>query len=460
MKKTRTREASRSGSGFFHSAHSLILSTASALVLLILAACSGSTASSSATAPPSAGIRPSEENLAAAAQSASPLPPQPTALSTTAVNSTDASIPATGATSPAATAFPDPAGYQWTPIAAGLESPVGIANAGDGSGRLFVIEKVGRIRLIQNDALQAQPFLDITNRVGSRGSEQGLLGLVFHPRFKENGYFYVNYTDTAGNTVISRFRVALNSNQADPNSESVLLQVEQPYSNHNGGGLAFGPDGDLYIGLGDGGSEGDPLGNGQSTQTLLGKLLRLDVDKGQPYTIPSGNAFPNGQGGRPEIWAYGLRNPWRFSFDSATGDLYIADVGQDTWEEIDFLPAGSPAGMNFGWSYREGKHPYQGAPPADLKLVDPIWEYNHAEGGCSITGGYVYRGQKLPAFQGVYLYGDYCSGKIWGLIHLGGAWQAQELFETSFAITSFGVDETHELYVADQHGQVYRLEAR
>jgi glucose/arabinose dehydrogenase len=221
--------------------------------------------------------------------------------------------------------------------------------------------------------------------------------------------------------------------------------------------LAFGPDGYLYIGLGDGGSAGDPQGNGQSLQTLLGKLLRIDVDQGDPYAIPADNPFASG-GGKPEIWAYGLRNPWRFSFDAQTGDIYIGDVGQNQWEEVNFLEAGSPGGVNFGWNFREGTHPYQGAPSEGLSLVDPVAEYEHSL-GCSVTGGEVYRGMNLPGWEGVYLYGDYCSGNSWGLLRSAdGTWQSQLLFTTGFTIASFGVDDDGEIYLLDlQQGDIYRL---
>jgi glucose/arabinose dehydrogenase len=224
--------------------------------------------------------------------------------------------------------------------------------------------------------------------------------------------------------------------------------------------MLFGPDGNLYMGLGDGGAGGDPLGNGQNTNTLLGKLLRVNVDHGDPYSIPSGNPFASG-GGKPEVWAYGLRNPWRVSFDRATSDLYIADVGQDKWEEVDFLPAGSPGGTDFGWNYREGLHPYSLiTPPSATQLVDPVAEYSHAEGGCSITGGYVYRGA-MPEWQGIYLYGDYCSGIVWGLLHSGTApnltWQSKLLFQTQANITTFGQDPSGEIYFADRGGTIYEL---
>lgn len=357
--------------------------------------------------------------------------------------------------------FPDPAGYDWIPVVSGLELPVDIQNAGDESGRLFVVEKRGRILILQNDQLLPAPFLDIENEVGSQGDEQGLLGLAFHPNYSSTGLFFVNYTDVNGNTVIARFHVSADDqNRADPASEVDLLHVDQPYTNHNGGGLAFGPDGYLYIGLGDGGSGGDPLGNGQNLQTLLGKLLRIDVDHGEPYAIPADNPFAGG-GGLPEIWVYGLRNPWRFSFDRLTGELYIADVGQNDWEEIDFVPAGDPGGLNFGWNYYEGNHSYRGQPPADATLTAPVAEYSHAW-GCSVTGCYVYRGSALPEWQGVYFYGDYCSGAIWGLIHAGeSARQTEILFATSAQIATFGVDEAGEVYLIDYApGMLLRLSRR
>ena len=304
--------------------------------------------------------------------------------------------------------------------------------------------------------------MDISRRVGSSGNEQGLLGLAFHPAFKENGFFYVSYTDRDGDTVIARFHsdVSLTAGQqvGDPDSELILLRVRQPYSNHNGGHLVFGPDRMLWIGLGDGGSGGDPQGNGQSLQTLLGKILRIDVDHGDPYAIPSDNPFAAG-GGLPEIWAYGLRNPWRFTFDSQTGDLFIGDVGQNQWEEIDYLPAGfTGAPANFGWNIWEGTHPFQEGVAATV--IQPVFEYEHNP-DCSVTGGEVYRGKSLPAFNGVYLFGDYCSGTIRGLLQTGSnAWQEQTLFNTNFNISSFGLDGSGEVYLLDLNSGVYRLETK
>jgi glucose/arabinose dehydrogenase len=342
--------------------------------------------------------------------------------------------------------FPDPNAYAWQPLVGGLERPVDLQ--ADGSGRLFVIEKAGRIRIIENDQLLQAPFLDIAERVGSDSNEQGLLGVAFHPQYTENGRFFVNYTDTSGDTVIARYQVSNDPNAADPNSEVKLLGVDQPFPNHNGGVLVFGPDGYLYAGLGDGGAAGDPMGNAQKTDTLLGKILRLDVDSAEPYAVPADNPFGN------EIWTYGLRNPWRMSFDRTTGDLYIGDVGQGQWEEIDFLAAGSPGGANFGWDYREGAHDYEGGGPEEM--IDPVAEYSHPEGGCSVTGGYIYRGS-MPEWNGIYLYGDYCTGMIWGLIQADGSWQKQLLFDVDVTITSFGQDAAGELYLVSDGGDIFRL---
>lgn len=313
--------------------------------------------------------------------------------------------------------------------------------------------------MIENGATLADPFLDIREQVGSQGNEQGLLGLVFHPDYENNGFFYVNYTDVNGDTVISRFQVSADPNRAEAASEKFLVQVDQPYPNHNGGHLEFGPDGYLYAGLGDGGSGGDPQGNGQSLETLLGKVLRIDVNSGDPYGIPGDNPFANG-GGLAEIWTVGLRNPWRFSFDRATGDLYIADVGQGEWEEVNFLPGGIAGGSNFGWNYFEGTHTYEGEPPVGVNFIAPVTEYQHGA-RCSVTGGYVYRGAALPAWQGVYFYGDYCSGEVLGLLqHADGTWESQLLYSLDVNITSFGLDENGELYVVGRSGGIYQLRAQ
>lgn len=373
------------------------------------------------------------------------------------------SAPATPTAAPAqqgqADRLPDVSGYGWQPVASGLTRPVGLTPANDGSGRLFIVEQPGVIRVLLGGALLAEPFLDIRERVGSVGNEQGLLGLAFHPRYADNRFFYVNYTDLNGDTVVSRFKVTRNPNRADPFSEKVLLSVDQPYANHNGGHLLFGPDGYLYIGLGDGGSGGDPQGNAQSLQTLLGKILRIDVDGGNPYGIPADNPFAE-QDGLPEIWALGLRNPWRYSFDELNGDLYIADVGQNRWEEVNYLPAGSPAGVNFGWDYYEGSHVYEGTPPEDLDLIDPVAEYEHVQGRCSVSGGIVYRGDKFPQWRGVYMYADLCSSTVYGLLRdPDGGWQQGPIFEaTGLGITAFAQDQVGDLYVTDLYaGMLYRL---
>jgi glucose/arabinose dehydrogenase len=354
--------------------------------------------------------------------------------------------------------FPDAQNYQWVEVFTGLSAPVGVVNAGDGSGRLFIMEKVGMILIVKDGQLLETPFLDISDHVGSRASEQGLLGLAFHPNYSENGFFYVHYNTQNGNTMIARFKVTENPDLASAASELQLLTVQQPFPNHKGGEIVFGPDGYLYIGLGDGGSGGDPYRNGQSTNTLLGKILRIDVNGNNgntPYVIPEDNPFADG-GGEPEIWAYGLRNPWRFSFDSTTGDLYIADVGQGNWEEIDYLAAGSAGGANFGWNIMEGTHPYAGSDSPGF--VAPVAEYDHSAGGCSVTGGYVYRGKALPEWNGIYFYGDYCSGKIWGLLNTPSGWQSTELFATDQRISSFGVDESGEIYLVGYRGSIFRLE--
>ena len=357
---------------------------------------------------------------------------------------------------PAAQSLPDPANTAWQVVASGLQKPTDITSPGDGSGRVFVLEQVGRIRIIQNGELLPDPYLDISNLVGSDASERGLLGLAFHPNYAENGFFFVNYTDKDGHTRIARFSVSADDpNQADPASRLELIRIEQPYANHNGGSLAFGSDGYLYAGLGDGGSAGDPLDAGQSLNTLLGKILRFDVDGGQPYAIPADNPFAAG-GGQAEIWAYGLRNPWKIAFDRASGDLYIADVGQNQWEEVNFVPAGAAGGLNFGWRLMEASQDYSGTLYDASTLTLPAAEYSHAE-GCSVSGGQVYRGESLPEWQGVYLYGDFCSGNIWGLLKTGNGFSNSLLFRTNFSISAFGLDDAGEIYLADYSGAIYKL---
>jgi glucose/arabinose dehydrogenase len=345
-------------------------------------------------------------------------------------------------------------------VADGFDLPLLVTHAGDGSGRIFVVQQSGQIRILKDGQVLPEPFLDIAALVTHGGNEQGLLGLAFAPDYAQSGAFYVHYTNVNGDTRVARYAVsAQDPDQADPESAQVLLSVDQPFANHNGGNVAFGPDGFLYVGLGDGGSQGDPNGNGQNKNVLLGKLLRLDVSGGgETYSIPPSNPFAGQAGARGEVWAYGFRNPWRFTFDRATGDLYIGDVGQNAYEEIDYQPAASHGGENYGWNLMEGLHPYEGNPPAGAALLPPVAEYSHEVGGCSVTGGYVYRGPSLPELAGTYFYGDYCSGLIWTLVKSGDQWQSAQFADSGLTISSFGEDEAGELYVCDlRAGVVYKL---
>jgi glucose/arabinose dehydrogenase len=329
------------------------------------------------------------------------------------------------------------------------------------SDLIFVTEQRGIIYAFSaSNPQQANIFLDITDRVNRGGNEEGLLGLAFDPDYQENGCFYVYYSaDNPRRSVLSRFSLHQEDTAvADPESEIIIMEVEQPYSNHNGGQLAFGPDGYLYIGLGDGGSAGDPEGNGQNLGTLLGSILRIDVSElSQPgdYEIPADNPFVDTTGARAEIWALGLRNPWRFSFDSQTGLLWAGDVGQGSWEEIDIIAKGA----NYGWNIMEGLHCYSPASGCDQSgLTLPIAEYDHSQGRCSVTGGYVYRGDQIPSLQGYYIYGDYCSGGIWALAYDGNVVTENMLLtESGLSITSFGEDLAGNLYILDRQGGIYTL---
>jgi len=341
----------------------------------------------------------------------------------------------------------------------GFKLPVYLANAGDGTGRIFVVEKAGRIMVIKDGKTLEEPFLDIIHKVRSKGGEQGLFSVAFHPRYNENGRFFVNYTDLRGDTVVSEFKASSDPDRGDPASERVLLRIKQPASNHNGGQLQFGPGGYLYIGTGDGGFQGDPSGNGQDLDTLLGKMLRIDVDGGGPYRIPADNPFRGISGARPEIWAYGFRNPWRFSFDLETGDMYIADVGEGKWEEVDFQPAGGRGGENYGWSLLEGSYEFKLPGGYDTKgLTFPVVEYSHDD-GCSVTGGYVYRGKKYTGMNGTYFFSDFCSGKLWGLRKkTDGSWEWAKFLDTGLSVSSFGEDEAGEVYILDlAKGGIYRI---
>ena len=343
------------------------------------------------------------------------------------------------------------------PLAAGLDAPVYLTPAGDGSGRLFVIEQEGTIRIVRDGRLLARPFLDIRRRVIA-GGELGLLSVAFHPQYARNGRFFVNYTADSGSlrTVIAEYRVSAGDPNVADTAERVLLEIPQPFRNHNGGLNLFGPDGMLYIGMGDGGSGGDPLNNGQRLDTLLGKLLRIDVDGGSPYRVPPDNPFVGRSGARPEVWAYGLRNPWRFSFDRATGRLFLADVGQNRWEEIDLLERGG----NYGWRLMEGAHCFNPETGCNTTgLILPIAEYGR-ELGCSVTGGYVYRGARIRDLVGRYLFSDYCTGRLWSLRESGGRWVMEELLATGLSVSSFGEDQAGELYVVDHRGTVYQIVPR
>jgi glucose/arabinose dehydrogenase len=343
------------------------------------------------------------------------------------------------------------------PVVAGLHDPVCLTNAGDGSGRVFVCEQNGRVRVVTSGVLQPVPFLDIAARSSCCG-ERGLLSVAFPPGFASSGRFYVNYTDNSGDTVVSRFRVGADPRTADPDSEEVILRIDQPFSNHNGGQIAFGPDGYLYVGMGDGGSGGDPGNRAQNPADLLGKMLRIDVESGaEPYAVPADNPFAARAGYRPEIWALGLRNPWRFSFDRLTGDLWIGDVGQGSWEEIDFQAASSGGGENYGWRIMEGAHCYNPASCSAAGLALPVTEYDHSQ-GCSVTGGHVYRGAAFPRLLGRYFFADLCSGTMWTLRRDGGAWATEVALDTPHGITAFGEDEQGELYLADySDGAIYRV---
>jgi len=397
-------------------------------------------------------------------------PAQPTAETTTRVptiqpptavppSATNKPLPTTIA-SPTASAVALSDEIALEEVVTGLTRPVYLTHAGD--ARLFVIEQPGRIRIIQDGQLLKQPFLDIVDRVTSDGNEQGLLSVAFEPDYAAaggaaTGRFYVNYTRKPdGATMIERYTVAANDpNVADKNSAAEILVIDQPEPNHNGGLVKFGPDGYLYVGMGDGGGQGDQhgsIGNGQDPKALLGKMLRLDVVNQATYAVPASNPFGN------EIWALGVRNPWRFSFDRTTGDLYIADVGQNQYEEINFQPAASAGGENYGWRIMEGLHCFDPQSNCDRSgLVLPISEYSHAE-GCSVTGGYVYRGAQHPALQGQYFFADYCIGTIWSLTRAAsGEWSRADRLAADMRISSFGEDVNGELYVLDQSGTIYRM---
>jgi glucose/arabinose dehydrogenase len=368
---------------------------------------------------------------------------------------------------------PVPPNVVLTPVAGPVGGPItAITHAGD--DRLFLTLQNGRVLIFQNGAVLPAPFLDVSTLITCCG-ERGLLSTAFHPDYATNGFFYVDYTDTQGNTVIARYTVSSDANVADATSGVTLLTITQPFANHNGGQLQFGPDGFLYIGMGDGGSANDPSCFAQrrepqaGRQELLGKLLRIDVNQnvGTPpyYGIPAGNPFV-GNGGPDEAWAIGLRNPWRFSFDRTTGDLYIGDVGQGAVEEIDFQPQSSPGGENYGWKMMEGTdctgndgNCPPDTPPCDSpELTLPILQYEHTDGRCSVTGGYLYRGSRIPDLQGRYVYGDYCSGEIWAGFLDGASWSTDLLPIQTSSLTTFGQDIDEELFVGNGDGNLFRID--
>lgn len=351
--------------------------------------------------------------------------------------------------------------FVFTEFARGFNRPLYLTHAGDGSGRLFILEQTGKIWIIQEGVVNQRPFLDLSNLItataNSAYSEQGLLGLAFDPEFAANGRFFLNYTDRGGATVVARYQVSAGDPDiADAESGEIIFKLQQPFANHNGGHIEFGPDAYLYISLGDGGSANDPLGAGQNRRLLLGSIIRIDVHGAQPYAIPPDNPFVGEAAALDEIWAYGLRNVWRFSFDRATGDMYLADVGQNRLEEVNFQRSDSAGGENYGWNVWEGSNLFAGGQASGH--VPPVFEYAHSL-GCSVTGGYVYRGSAIPQLQAVYLLGDYCTGRVWGLYRDADMnWQSLELANTGWAISSFGEDEAGEIYVLDYAGAIYRID--
>ena len=353
-------------------------------------------------------------------------------------------------------------GFGLQTVVEGLDFPVWLTSP-PGDPRLFVVEKGGRVVIIEDGTVLPTPFLDLRGQV-SGGGEQGLLSLAFHPDYSANGRFFVNFTDPAGDTRVVEYRVSQGDpGQADAGSARVVLAIDQPFSNHNGGLVLFGPDGMLYVGMGDGGSGGDPQGNGQNLGALLGKLLRIDVDGAQPYAVPDDNPFADTAGARPEVWAYGLRNPWRFSFDRDTGDLYIADVGQNRVEEVNAV-SGAGAGRNYGWNVMEGTRCFEPEEGCDRDgLTLPATEFDHGD-GCSVTGGYVYRGDAVTALRGTYLYSDYCSGFVRGFRFANGQATGErrfpELEPADHSISSFGEDAEGELYILTAGGGVHKIVPR
>jgi len=441
------------------------LSVIALVMVMGTVGCAAQSTSSAQITPPTPTLAAAQEDTPTAVLTLVPtITPTPVSSSTPLPSSTTESsstpLPVVGTQTPSAQEIKISVDEI---VASGFGYPLQVTNAGDGSGRLFVVEQSGLIKIVKSGQVLEQPFLDARNLI-SFGSERGLLGLVFHPQYSHNGYFYIDYTDVNGNTTVERYSASQDPDLADPQSSLVLFKIDQPYANHNGGQLAFGLDGYLYIAMGDGGSANDPLNNGQTLSTPLGKLLRIDVDHGSPYAIPTDNPFINQSGTDPRIWDLGLRNPWRFSFDDKTGDLYIGDVGQDEYEEIDFEAAGSPGGFNYGWRCMEGNHVHNTQPPCNNQsllntLTPPILDYSHAVGQ-AVIGGFVYRGKMFPALQGIYFFGDYITGRLWSVKLVSRSpltWTQYQLeLETGLHISAFGEDEQGEIYVVDYSGGTIR----
>ena len=348
---------------------------------------------------------------------------------------------------PAANLVP---GIQLVQVTGGLWNLTNMSHAGD--DRIFITGQGGVVWIVQNNIILDDVFIDISDKTDlTDANERGLLDIEFHPNYAENGYFYLNYTDLDGDTVVSRFSVSAdNPNRADPSSELIIMTVKQPYNNHNSGHMEFGPDGYLYIAMGDGGSGGDPDNNGQDTGTLLGSILRIDVDSAEPYAIPADNPFVNNDDVRNEIWAYGVRNPWGFFFDEMTGDLYFADVGQNMWEEINFQPAGV-GGQNYGWNLLEGFNCYLEAGCSSDNTTLPVFEYSHELGACSVTGGAIYRGDQYPQMHGNYFFGDLCLGAIWAMVSNGdGTFSTAQLDVPYVSSVTFNTDAFGNMYVGDR----------
>jgi glucose/arabinose dehydrogenase len=411
---------------------------------LAVAACGGGETSTPPSATPTNAATSSPSPVASAAPTFSSLPSAPASQG------------------PPASFDPERVGLDFERVVDGLVAPLAVTHAGDGSGRIFVLEQRGQIRVVEDGQLRDEPFLNIGDRITS-GGERGLLGLAFHPSFPDDPRLFVNYTDSQGDTVVSSFVVpSADADRADPNSESIVLRFDQPYSNHNGGALAFGPDGLLNISTGDGGSGGDPHDNGQRLDTLLGKILRVDVDGDAVdgrYSVPPDNPFVDDDGAAPEIWLYGLRNPWRMSFDRTTGDLWIGDVGQGSWEEIDVARAGR-GGLNFGWNRMEGFECFEPADCDPAQFTPPVAAYGH-DLGCSVIGGVVYRGTAQPPLTGGYVYSDYCGGNLWLLDPTSdGPVDAPPVTQPGRQISAIGEDEAGEPYATDfGSGELLRIVA-